>query len=48
MADNQLIEVHNDIALPLHEVGEHVHLDFNHDIINVFDANTELSVMKKA
>jgi len=40
------IEVHCDVALPHHEVGEKVTLGFNPEIVNVFSAVDEFSLMK--
>lgn len=47
LSSGQQIEVHVDIANPLHEVGEKVCLDFNRDIVNVFASDSEVSLMKK-
>ena len=40
------VELTRDVHDPILEVGEKVHLSFNGDVVNVFDSETENSVMK--
>jgi len=45
-SSDQQIEVHSDIANPLHEVGEQASFSFDGSLVNAFDAQTEKSLMK--
>lgn len=47
LENGQSIEIKQDIHQPLAELGEHVKLNFRSDVVNVFDAVTEKSVMKE-
>ncbi|MBQ8080467.1 MAG: ABC transporter ATP-binding protein [Clostridia bacterium] len=44
--NGQNIEMKQDIHLPMAQVGEAVHVAFNVDVVNVFRASDEVSVMK--
>lgn len=46
LADGKQIEMKQDIHMPLANIGESVRLSFRADVVNAFDAGTEMSVMK--
>ncbi|MBQ7866731.1 MAG: ABC transporter ATP-binding protein [Clostridia bacterium] len=45
--NGQVIEIKQDIHQPLAQIGEKVKLSFRSDVVNAFDAHSEVSVMKE-
>ena len=46
LKNGQVIEMKQDVHSPIVDIGDDVHLTFNADVVNAFDAESEQSVMK--
>ena len=46
LANGQELTITRDVHDPMMEVGEKISLGFNRQVVNVFDAGSEESVMK--